>query len=147
MNKNTDTTPLLVFTYGMLTNNDVMPESAIRLGPAALPGFGWEMLCYANVYDKPGNMALGVLWEIDYDILEDLDYREGYPNFYSREYVDVLHEGIPKLAWVYVMTEDYRKVLTGSTPSESYLNLVIEGFKTDGISVPNICIADLVSKM
>ena len=133
----------LFFSYGMLTNNDVMPEGAERLGPAALPGFEWEMLCYANVYDKPGNMVLGVLWEIDYDILDDLDHREGYPSFYGRVYADILHEGIPKQAWVYVMTEDYRMILRDTPPSASYVRTVIEGFATDGITMPNLNVAEL----
>jgi gamma-glutamylcyclotransferase (GGCT)/AIG2-like uncharacterized protein YtfP len=135
--------PLLFFSYGMLTHNDVMSEGAIRLGPAALPGFEWEMLCYANVYDKPGNMVLGVLWEIDRDILDDLDQREGYPTFYDREYVDILHGGIAKQAWVYFMTDSYREILRRTTPSESYLNTVIEGFATDGITMPNLNAADI----
>ena len=129
---------MLYFAYGMNTNNNQMSPSAERLGPAVLPNYTWEMLLYANVYEEPGTSALGILWEIDDEVLAGLDQREGYPVFYNRVFVDVHHNGAVKQAWVYTMTESNRSHLLGTTPSKHYYESVIEGFATDGLSVANL---------
>jgi gamma-glutamylcyclotransferase (GGCT)/AIG2-like uncharacterized protein YtfP len=129
---------VLYFAYGMNTNNNQMSPKAVRLGPAVLPNYAWEMLLYANVYEQPGGCSLGILWDIDDEILAGLDQREGFPVFYNRVYTDVFHEGETKQAWVYTMTADNRSHLQGTTPSKTYLDSVTEGFATDGLSVANL---------
>ena len=129
---------MLYFAYGMNTNNNQMSPSAERLGPAVLPNYTWEMLLYANVYEEPGTSALGILWEIDDEVLAGLDQREGYPVFYNRVFVDVHHNGAVKQAWVYTMTESNRSHLLGTKPSKHYYESVVEGFATDGLSVANL---------
>ena len=129
---------MLYFAYGMNTNNTQMSPRAVRLGPAVLPNYTWEMLLYANVYENAGTSALGILWEIDDEILAGLDQREGFPVFYNRVFTDVHHNGAVKQAWVYTMTEDNRNHLQGTTPSKHYFESVVEGFATDGLSVANL---------
>lgn len=126
---------MLYFAYGMNTNNDQMSPKAVRLGPAVLPNYSWEMLLYANVYKEDGTSSLGILWEIDDEVLEGLDRREGYPVFYDRVFTDVYYNSVTVQAWVYVMTDQNRKDLQGTTPSQHYLDSVTAGFATDGLSV------------
>ena len=126
---------MLLLTYGMLTNDGIMHTDAKRLGVAELHGYSWEMLRFANVYESPNDSVLGILWEIDDYILEDLDLREGYPDFYSREEVDVFHQDTWKPSWVYTMTPEYREHYAGSEPSNHYYNSVLEGYATDGIVI------------
>lgn len=129
---------MLVFTYGMLTNSNVMSPDAVRLGAAELPGYGWEMLSHANVFKCPGNTVNGVLWEIDYQLLKQLDRREGYPYSYYREMVQVRHRNRNRAAWVYVMTRRHRRQVRSCYPSEHYFYSVLEGLEESGITDPNM---------
>lgn len=129
---------MLYFAYGMNTNSSVMSETSNRLGPAVLLDYKWEMLQFANVFEAHGRTALGILWEIDEQELQDLDYREGYPSFYNRVMASVTHNGELKQAWVYYMMPDYRTRLTGCPPSQHYYDSVVEGFAQDGLSVANL---------
>ncbi len=129
---------MLYFAYGMNTDNEQMNPRAQRLGPAVLPNYTWEMLMYANVYEQLGGCALGILWDIDDEILAGLDQREGFPVFYTRVYTNVFHNGETKQAWVYTMTPENRASLQGTKPSQRYLDSVTAGFATDGLSVANL---------
>lgn len=126
---------MLYFAYGMNTNNAQMSTTAVRLGVARLPDWAWEMLQYANVYPDPNSDCTGILWDIDSAVLAGLDIREGYPTFYTRELVDVVHGGVVKQAWVYTMTAENREYLRDSTPSQHYVNSVVEGYATDGVLI------------
>jgi gamma-glutamylcyclotransferase (GGCT)/AIG2-like uncharacterized protein YtfP len=129
---------MLYFAYGMNTNNDQMSKTAQRLGPAVLPGYAWEMLMYANIYEKENASCIGILWEIDELVLAGLDRREGFPIFYTRLEVPVFYKDQTVMAWVYTMTPENRKSLQGTVPSKHYLDSVKEGFATDGLSVANL---------
>jgi len=126
---------MLFFSYGMLTNNDIMVPTAKRLGVAVLDGYRWEMLRYANVYPSVEDGVVGILWEIDKDILTDLDLREGFPTLYTRLLVEVSHEDEMKMAWVYSMTDKYHAYFKDTVPNEVYLASVREGYLTDGIEI------------
>lgn len=128
---------MLYLAYGMNTNNGAMSKTSIRLGAATLLDYAWEMLQFANVFESPGDGAVGILWDIDENALQDLDCREGYPTFYDRVISLVEHNGEQKLAWVYYMTLDYRTKLTGVRPSQHYYDSVIEGYAQDGLSIPD----------
>lgn len=121
----------------MNTNNDQMSPSAVRIGAAELQGYAWEMLLFANVYQKSNAETIGILWDIDDEILSALDMREGFPTFYTRLIVDVVHNGEVMQAWVYTMTDENRDRLTGTTPSEHYYNSVVTGYATSGLALPN----------
>ena len=126
---------MLFFSYGMLTNNDVMVPTAKRLGVAVLDGYCWEMLRYANVYPSIEDGVVGILWEIDKDILTDLDLREGFPTMYTRLLVEVSHDDEMKMAWVYSMTDRYHDYFKDTVPNTIYLTSVREGYLTDGIEI------------
>ena len=129
---------MLVFTYGMLTNSNIMSADAKRLGAAELPGYAWEMLSHANVFKRHGNKVLGVLWEIDYNLLRQLDRRDGYPYSYTRELVQIKYQGRDKAAWVYTMTRQHRRQVQLLYPSEHYFYSVLEGLEESGITDPNV---------
>lgn len=114
-----------------------MSRNAVRLGVADLHNYQWEMLLYANVYQKSDSKTIGILWDIDEEILSALDMREGFPTFYTRLIVDVVHNDEVMQAWVYTMTDENRDRLTGSTPSEHYYNSVVDGYATNGLALPD----------
>lgn len=126
---------MLYFAYGMNTNSGVMSTTSQRLGPATLLNYQWEMLQFANVFESKGASALGILWDIDEQELQDLDYREGYPSFYDRVMTTVEHNGELKQAWVYYMTPEYRTKLANCKPSQGYYDSVVEGFAQDGLTL------------
>lgn len=126
---------MLYFAYGMNTNNNAMSKTSKRLGPAKLLDYKWEMLQFANVFETPGVTAIGILWEIDENELQDLDIREGYPTFYNRVMSSVEYNGELTQAWVYYMTTHYRTKLTGCKPSQHYYDSVVEGYAQDGLVI------------
>lgn len=115
-----------------------MSTKATRLGPAILPGYAWEMLMYANVYENADANSIGILWEIDDEVLEGLDLREGYPIFYTRLEVPVFYNNETVTAWVYTMTDENRTSLIGTQPSQHYLDSVRAGFAEDSLSLANL---------
>jgi gamma-glutamylcyclotransferase (GGCT)/AIG2-like uncharacterized protein YtfP len=119
----------------MNTNSGVMSKTSKRLGAAVLLDYKWEMLQFANVFESPGDAAIGILWEIDEIELQDLDYREGYPSFYDRVVAAVEHDRQRKEAWVYYLTPHYRHKLADCKPSKQYQDSVIEGFAQDGLII------------
>jgi gamma-glutamylcyclotransferase (GGCT)/AIG2-like uncharacterized protein YtfP len=126
----------LVFTYGSLMASRSMNKGAKYIGVARLANYKWEMLCYANIFPAGTDSAVGVVWEVDQDILADLDHREGYPYMYDRIPVTVnLFEGNVTVL-VYTMTPEYRRRLSKIPPTESYLNIVREGFAEYNIEYP-----------
>jgi gamma-glutamylcyclotransferase (GGCT)/AIG2-like uncharacterized protein YtfP len=126
---------ILYFAYGMLTNTEVMPGNSIRLGAATLFDYEREMLCYANVYESTNSSVEGILWLIDPNILDQLDYTEGYPTFYTRVERTVKFNGLSETAWVYTMTDESRARYKGSMPGTHYVNLVTQGLAEDGLSL------------
>ena len=125
---------MLYFAYGMNTNSKFMSRENKRLGPATLLNYGWEMLQFANVFAKEGEVAVGILWDIDDKELARLDVREGYPDFYDRVEAEVMHNGEKKKAWVYYMTDRYRRELAAFSPSKTYYDGVIEGYAEDNLA-------------
>ena len=105
--------PIYYFAYGMLTDPNNM-ESANLVGVATLPNYTFEMLQFANVVATPGSKVYGCLWEIDRDLLAQLDRTEGYPIFYDRKTVPVLCNGTRYEAELYTMTPASREDLLGT---------------------------------
>ena len=127
-----------LFTYGMLTNRNIMDDSARLVGAATLEDWSFEMLTYANVFPAPGQTADGVLWEINTEILRDCDYREGYPTTYDRIMVEVQcqHQLYP--AWVYTLTDQGRRSYARHTASSGYYQAVAEGYQQHGIGIDQL---------
>jgi len=127
----------LYFAYGLNTNLDSMGNrcpAALSLGHAILPNYQYRFSRHADVVPDPDSDVQGVLWDITEDCLESLDILEGYPDYYERKTVDVLHGGQVKQALVYYMTPG----LADAPPSQGYLDMVVEGFQQHGVDTKQI---------
>lgn len=129
-----------LFTYGMLTNADIMDEGAVSLGAAIIKGWQFEMLTFANVKTQPGAQAEGVLWEIDDKILESCDWREGYPNLYNRQEVEAVlkEDGNRVRCWVYTLTPEGRRSYLRGRASDHYVSCVAEGYRQHRVDLDQL---------
>jgi predicted chitinase/gamma-glutamylcyclotransferase (GGCT)/AIG2-like uncharacterized protein YtfP len=124
--------PIYYFAYGMLTDPEIMPGATL-VGAAELKNFVFEMFVYANVLPAPGARVIGSLWEIDRELLSQLDQTEGYPSLYDRKSVPVFCKGRRYEAEIYTMTPSTREHMQGSEPSEHYIRRLERGYENAGI--------------
>jgi len=67
---------VLYFAYGRNTNRGEMKRripSAKLKGNAVLPGFRFQLQCFANLLPQKDAFAMGVLWEMPQEALGTLD--------------------------------------------------------------------------
>jgi len=107
---------------------------AVSIGAAVLPGFRFEFKQFATVVPDVETDTFGVVWEITEDCEDALDILEGFPKFYTKQLVTVLINGIPHTAMTYLMYPD--EVL--NLPSNSYYNMVADGYEDHGISLDQL---------
>ena len=107
---------------------------AVSLGAAVLPGFRFEFKQFATVVSDVTQDSHGVVWEISDDCETALDILEGFPVYYNKQLVTVLIDGIPHTAMTYLMYSDEPLGL----PSNSYYNLVADGYEDHGISLDQL---------
>jgi gamma-glutamylcyclotransferase (GGCT)/AIG2-like uncharacterized protein YtfP len=107
---------------------------AVSLGAAVLPGFRFEFKSFATVVADYQSDTVGVVWEISDDCEDALDVLEGYPVYYTKQIVTVLIDGVPHTAMTYLMYPD--EVL--NLPSNSYYDLVADGYEDHGISLDQL---------
>ena len=125
------------FSYGMNTNLSQMARrcpKAVSLGSAVLPGFRFEFKQFATVVPDVETDTLGVVWEITDDCEDSLDILEGFPKYYTKQMVTVLIDGVPHTAMTYLMYPD--EVL--GLPSNSYYNMVADGYEDHSISLDQL---------
>jgi gamma-glutamylcyclotransferase (GGCT)/AIG2-like uncharacterized protein YtfP len=125
------------FSYGMNTNLGQMARrcpKAVDLGRAVLPGFCFEFKQFATVVPDVTKDTYGVVWDITDDCESALDILEGFPKFYTKQLVTVLIDGKPTTAMTYLMYPD--EVL--ALPSNSYYNMVADGYEDHGISLDQL---------
>ena len=125
------------FSYGMNTNLAQMARrcpKAVGLGAAVLPGFRFEFKQFATVVPDVTKDTDVVLWEITEDCEFALDILEGFPKFYTKQLVTVLVDGVPHTAMTYLMYPD--EVL--ALPSNSYYNMVADGYEDHSISLDQL---------
>lgn len=131
-----------LFTYGMLTNTNIMDQGAVSLGAAVIQDWQFEMLTFANVRSEPGSAAEGVLWEINDEILKSCDWREGYPSLYNRVEVNAVLKDTPYAepvkCWVYTLTPRGRTSYLGSRASDHYVSCVAEGYRQHRVDLDQL---------
>jgi gamma-glutamylcyclotransferase (GGCT)/AIG2-like uncharacterized protein YtfP len=104
--------------------------TAVPLCTAMLPGYdllfrGSRWGAVATI--EPGEDTVPVLlWKLKPEDEKALDAYEGWPTFYRKEYVDVEVNGKPVRAMVYIMNDGHPL----GSPSQGYLNTIIEGYET-----------------
>lgn len=125
------------FSYGMNTNLAQMARrcpTAVSLGAAVLPGFRFEFKQFATVVPDVNIDSHGVLWDIQPSDEASLDVLEGYPVYYTKQMVDVIIDGQRQTAMTYLMYPDEKL----SYPSQSYVDMVSEGYTSHGISLEQL---------
>ncbi|MFH1514112.1 MAG: gamma-glutamylcyclotransferase family protein [bacterium] len=81
---------------------------------------------FGNIIPDGNSVVEGVLYEVEWDAIECLDIKEGYPAAYSREEIEVeLSDGGKVEALVYIARED--KTRDGLKPSREYLSHYLKG--------------------
>jgi gamma-glutamylcyclotransferase (GGCT)/AIG2-like uncharacterized protein YtfP len=125
------------FSYGMNTNLGSMAircPNARSLGAAVLPHYAFEFKSFATVVPHMDNEVHGVLWEITKECEQSLDRLEGYPVYYGKINVWVEHEGelVPCMTYLMYPEEEL------DYPSDSYVDMLTEGYKSHGINVDQI---------
>jgi gamma-glutamylcyclotransferase (GGCT)/AIG2-like uncharacterized protein YtfP len=122
----------LYFSYGMNTNQDEMAyrcPGAQSLGHARLIDHAFRFATHADVVPCKGSFVDGVLWSITDQDLDHLDQLEGYPTYYDRAQVRVSQGSRIVLALCYSMQPGR----SDSAPSDSYMNMVLEGYKQHNV--------------
>jgi gamma-glutamylcyclotransferase (GGCT)/AIG2-like uncharacterized protein YtfP len=126
------------FAYGMNTNPEEMARrcsDSKALGRADLEGYRFVFRGHADVeLADPDEYVEGVLWEVSNDDLYQLDWLEGFPDYYLRQRVKVQFEGEEYIAWVYTMQDQSFK----SGPSETYYNMCKTGYEYFGVDTDQI---------
>ena len=123
----------LYFAYGMNTNREEMAyrcPTAIPLGKAILPGYRFEFKSFATIVPSPKESVEGVLWTITEQDEKSLDILEGYPDFYDKKNVSVIHNDLTYIAMTYIMGPREQ----GYAPSDGYYSMVSEGYQSFGLS-------------
>jgi gamma-glutamylcyclotransferase (GGCT)/AIG2-like uncharacterized protein YtfP len=123
----------LYFAYGMNTNRDEMAyrcPTARALGKAVLPGYRFEFKSFATIVPDPKETVEGVLWTITDSDESALDMLEGYPEFYDKKNVSIIHNDMDYIAMTYIMGPREQ----GYAPSDGYYRMVSEGYQAFGLS-------------
>ena len=125
------------FAYGMNTNLAEMARrcpSARSLGAAQALNHQFEFKMFATVVPTVGVHTDGVLWDITDTCEQALDRLEGYPTFYDKKSVLVKHNGSIVRAMTYIMYP-FEQL---SYPSESYVQMLEEGYIAHGLDLDQI---------
>jgi cation transport regulator ChaC len=129
----------LYIAYGSNLN---LPQMALRcptakpVGTAVIKDYellfrGWRRGGVATVEPREGSAVPVLVWDIKPKDEVALDHYEGYPNFYGKRMMEVELDGKPVSAMVYVMTPGH----DAGYPSDYYLNVIAEGYKTAGFDL------------
>ena len=128
---------ILYFGYGMNTNLTGMAgrcPGAVSLGHAVLPNHEFRFAVHADVLENKEMNVDGVLWEINRKHLRSLDMLEGYPFYYDRKVVEVIHNGAIKRALVYYMQPGN----LDNMPAQSYLDMLCEGYEENKVPLTQL---------
>jgi len=123
----------LYFAYGMNTNREEMAyrcPNARAMGRAILPGYRFEFKSFATIVPDPKETVEGVLWTITESDEAALDVLEGYPEFYDKKSVRVIHDNLTHIAMTYIMGPREQ----GHAPSDGYYRMVSEGYQAFGLN-------------
>lgn len=136
----------LYFAYGSNIHLEQMAErcpAAQVVGPAVLDGY--ELLFRGNrrgtgvatIEPLPGSRVHGLLWNLTPVCERSLDIYEGYPRLYEKEDVTVrTRDGKDVTVMAYIMTGELWR--DPAIPSPSYYEGILEGYKQNGLPVPEL---------
>jgi len=126
----------LYIAYGSNLN---LPQMAYRCPTAKVVGASeikdYELLfrggpgsSVATVEPLKGASVPVLLWKLKERDLQALDRYEGYPSFYRKEILTVELKGKTVSAMVYIMNDGH----PFGSPSDYYLNTILEGYRSAG---------------
>lgn len=126
----------LYIAYGSNLN---LPQMAYRCPTAKAVGTSeikdYELLfrggrrsSVATVEPLKGSSVPVLLWKLKEPDIQALDRYEGYPSFYRKEIFDVELRDKTVPAMVYIMNDGHPL----GSPSDYYLNTIIEGYRSAG---------------
>ena len=126
----------LYIAYGSNLN---LPQMAFRCPTAKVVGASeikdYELLfrggrksSVATVEPLKGSSVPVLLWKLKERDLQALDRYEGYPSFYRKEILPVELKGKTIPAMVYIMNDGH----PFGSPSDFYLNTIMEGYQSAG---------------
>lgn len=120
--------------YGSNLNLEQMAKrcpTAKLVGVGLLEDYRLIFRYYLTIEKQKGSVVPFALWEIDEESEQMLDYYEGFPHFYRKEYVNVLVGEKLLCAMVYVMNEDQ---ICYALPSLTYYTAVLKGYRDAGLN-------------
>jgi hypothetical protein len=85
----------------------------------------------ATVAPREGDTVPVLVWDIKPTDEIALDHYEGYPHLYGKKMMDVILDDRAVSAMAYVMTPGH----AAGYPSEYYLNVIAEGYKSAGFDL------------
>ncbi|AFV02394.1 hypothetical protein DHBDCA_p1365 [Dehalobacter sp. DCA] len=126
----------LYIAYGSNLN---LPQMAFRCPTAKVVGVSkikdYELLfrggrksSVATVEPLKGSSVPVLLWKLKERDLQSLDRYEGFPSFYRKEILEVELRGKTVPAMVYIMNDGH----PFGSPSDYYLNTILEGYQSAG---------------
>jgi len=126
----------LYIAYGSNLN---LPQMAFRCPTAKVVGASeikdYELLfrggrksSVATVEPLKGSSVPVLLWKLKERDLQSLDRYEGFPSFYRKEILEVELRGKTVPAMVYIMNDGH----PFGSPSDYYLNTILEGYQSAG---------------
>ena len=123
--------------YGMNTNLGGMSRrcpKAESMGKVVLQDYILAFRGCCDIIHAPGQSMECALWNITSECEAALDILEGYPNFYGKKEVKVKYKNRTIRAMIYFMQD--RDLL--DFPSESYLQMVSEGYRQHNMDITQI---------
>ncbi|MBS3974563.1 MAG: gamma-glutamylcyclotransferase [Actinobacteria bacterium] len=126
----------LYIAYGSNLN---LPQMAFRCPTAKVVGAseikdyellfrGGQRSSVATVEPLKGYSVPVLLWKLKERDLQSLDRYEGFPSFYRKEILEVELRGKTVPAMVYIMNDGH----PFGSPSDYYLNTILEGYQSAG---------------
>lgn len=126
----------LYIAYGSNLN---LPQMAFRCPTAKVVGASeikdYELLfrgglksSVATVEPLKGSSVPVLLWKLKERDLQALDRYEGFPSFYRKEILPIEMKGKTIAAMVYIMNDGH----PFGSPSDYYLDTIMEGYKSAG---------------
>lgn len=126
----------LYIAYGSNLN---LPQMAFRCPTAKVAGIS-KIKDYELLFRGGGNCSVAtveplkassvpvLLWTLKGKDVQALDRYEGYPYLYRKEILDVELKGKTVPAMIYLMNDGH----PFGSPSDNYLNTIMEGYKSAG---------------
>ena len=121
--------------YGSNLNIEQMKnrcKDAVKIGSAFLEGYKLVFDEYLTIEKEPGKKVPVGIWELSLDDVKSLDVYEGYPNYYSKQYLDIDYNGKIINALVYIKNKHNALPIFLSF---DYFNICLKGYEDFDLDV------------